>query len=156
MEGGVSRRGRQGGVVNLWSLSHSAITHSQSLTFLFLMLALASAFPWHGCLDSRSTCTCSGPYSHWTLALFLVFPMPPPVSHSTSAVTSLGRALNGSQPSHCLLTGFPLQLPSSPTHGLCETDSPFHMAVIWSRTFLGSHCLWNRPSRIVADWWIAL
>lgn len=98
-----------------------------------------------------STCTCSGPYSHWTLALFLVFPVPPPVSHSTSAVTSLGRALKGSQPSHCLLTGFPLQLLSSPTHGLRETDSPFHMAVIWSRTFLGSHCLWNRPSRIVAD-----
>lgn len=117
------------------------------------MLALASSFSWRGCLDSRPTFTCSSPCISFLSLLFL---RPLLVIHSTLTVGSLGSALEKPLP---VALSSPWLSPSAAliaNHSLHKTDGLFHMAVIWSRTFLGSHCLWNRPSRTVADGWIAL
>lgn len=102
-------------------------------------LTLPPSFPEYDCLDAQPTC--SSPYISFDVDTGL-YAFQTSHNHLLCPITYLDKGLQEVHPLHCLQMAFPLKLPN---HHLHRTDSLFHMPVIWSRTFFGSHCLWKGP-----------
>lgn len=106
-------------------------------------LTLPLSFPECDRLGAQPTC--SSPYISFDIGTgFYAFQAS--LNHLLSPVTYLDKGLQKVHPSLCLQMAFHLKLPN---HHLHKTDSLFHMPVIWSRTFFGSHCLWKGPQGLL-------
>lgn len=130
--------------MRLWILPPSPpIVSTTESTVDSKWLTLPLWFPESHRLGAQPTC--SMPYISFDIDTgFYTFQASH--NHLLSPVTYLDKGLQKAHPLLCLQMASHLELSN---HHLQKTDSLFHMPVIWSRTFFGSHCLWKGPQGLL-------